>query len=162
MQVCVSVCMCVRVCARAMLCLSMYVCVDVFCLHCIVLYTDGHVVTYCHAQLVVPLTCSYRIRTVVVHACTDGSPSLEWDGWFAAISCFRLYHVLQCVIVTDASLSLQVRIDEFCRTHNPPIAVRATLFCVLGCGHCVARSLCLVHLLWSQRYFLICFLRFWT
>ncbi|KAL5481764.1 hypothetical protein EMCRGX_G021995 [Ephydatia muelleri] len=46
----------------------------------------------------------------------------------------------QCVIMTDASLSLQVRIDEFCRSHQPPIAfiscgvrgVSSFVFCDFG------------------------------
>ena len=44
-----------------------------------------------------------------------------------------LQHVvfyLQCVVLTDAPLALQLKINQFCRAQNPPIKVSAD--CYIG------------------------------
>ena len=126
----------------------MCVCVDVFVCVC---------VHACVCACVCVCPCVFCV--FLPFGCTHSTVELVL---FSTLLPIAVALTFQCVIMTEASLSLQVRIDEFCRSHQPPIAV-STLWGACLLVHCFyGLTLSPVHLVWSEGRFLLCFLWLWT
>ena len=98
---------CYSVCVIQYVC--MCVCVDVFVCVC---------VHACVCACVCVCPCVFCV--FLPFGCTHSTVELVL---FSTLLPIAVALTFQCVIMTEASLSLQVRIDEFCRSHQPPIAV---------------------------------------
>ena len=55
-------------------------------------------------------------------------PFVNPSSGAATDQCYEVLFVLQCVILTEASLNLQLKVNQFCRSQSSPIGVSAEVF----------------------------------